>query len=304
MGEPDDACIIDPSQRNPSLNRAARLGRPTEDERLLQSPVVARLRPPDFTHSDPWRVFRIMGEFVEGFDALAHVGPAAAVFGSARVTPEDHAYSAARELGRLLARAGFAVITGGGPGIMEAANRGAREAGGRSIGCNIELPFEQETNPYVDIAINFRYFFVRKTMFVKYSEAFVIFPGGFGTMDELFEALTLIQTRKIRNFPVILYDSEYWSGLLHWIETKMLEEGKISPEDLHLVKLSNSPEEIVEIIVKSYREQQRMEPESARIARIQAELSDAALAQSLLTSEVEAGLVTPEVEERSGSSGL
>lgn len=275
MSETDDACVLEPGQRNPTLNRAARLGKLTEDERLLQRPLVARVRAPDFTSSDPWRVFRIMGEFVDGFDALAHIGPAAAVFGSARVTSEDLSYQAARRLGRLLAEAGIAVITGGGPGIMEAANRGAREAGGRSIGCNIELPFEQETNPYVDIAINFRYFFVRKTMFVKYSEAFVIFPGGFGTMDELFEALTLIQTRKIRNFPVILYDTNYWAGLVDWIKTRMLHEGKISPEDLELITLSDSPEEIVGIVVNSNNHHRSVGPDSEAIARIQAELTDA-----------------------------
>ncbi len=225
---------------NSSLNRATRLGGPTEDERLLRSPALSP-QVPDFTHSDPWRVFRIMGEFVEGFDVLANTGPAVSIFGSARVPPHHPQYEMATTVARLLAEAGFAVITGGGPGIMEAANRGAREAGGVSIGCNIELPFEQGTNPYVDIAINFRYFFVRKTMFVKYAEAFIIFPGGFGTLDELFEALTLIQTGKVRNFPVILFDSTYWEGLLTWIRDTMLEEGKISDEDLDLLVVTDSP---------------------------------------------------------------
>src|SRR5688572_876462 len=184
----------------------------TEDERLLA-------RVPDATvaadlASDAWRVFRIMGEFVEGFDTLARVGPAVSVFGSARTTPDDPYYAAAEQVSRRLVEAGFAVITGGGPGIMEAANKGAIEAGGDSVGCNIELPFEQGMNAYVRTAINFRYFFVRKTMFVKYAEAFVIFPGGFGTMDELFEALTLIQTGKVRDFPVVLFGRPYWQGLL------------------------------------------------------------------------------------------
>lgn len=239
-------------QANPTLNRAARTGTPTEDEQLLRSPP----RPPavelDFTHTDPWRVFRIMGEFVEGFDTLAHVGKAVSVFGSARVTSDHPQYEAARRTGLLLAEAGFATITGGGPGIMEAANRGAREGGGLSVGCNIELPFEQGMNAYVDVAVNFRYFFVRKTMFVKYAEAFVIFPGGFGTMDELFESLTLIQTGKVRDFPVILFGSDYWDGLLGWLRERMLDEGKISPADLDLLMLTDSPQEAVARVVDCY----------------------------------------------------
>ncbi|MQA90857.1 MAG: TIGR00730 family Rossman fold protein [Gemmatimonas sp.] len=236
-------------QDSSELNAASRTGAPTEDEQLLGSAKPA----PDFTQSDPWRVFRIMGEFVEGFDTLANVGPAVALFGSARVLPDDPQYETAAETAALLARAGFAVITGGGPGLMEAANRGASEAGGISIGCNIELPFEQGTNSWVEIAINFRYFFVRKTMFVKYSEAFIIFPGGFGTMDELFEALTLIQTGKIRNFPVILFGSEYWSGLLDWIRGVMLAEGKITPHDVDLLFVTDSPEEAVQVILDARR---------------------------------------------------
>ena len=237
-----------PEQPNPSLNRAARMGAATEDERLLESPAVSPAPAVDFLHSDPWRVFRIMGEFVEGFDTLANVGRAVTIFGSARVKPDHPQYRDARETARLLAEAGFAVITGGGPGIMEAANRGAKEAGMPSIGCNIELPFEQGINAYVDVPINFRYFFVRKTMFVKYAEAFVIFPGGFGTMDELFEALTLIQTGKVRDFPVILFGSAYWQGLLDWLRATMLAEGKISPADLDLVVVTDSPEEAVRVI--------------------------------------------------------
>ncbi|MBW3629184.1 MAG: TIGR00730 family Rossman fold protein [Gemmatimonadetes bacterium] len=229
----------------PELNVASRTGTPTEDERLLESPAPG---PRDFTHSDPWRVFRIMGEFVEGFDTLARVGRAVSIFGSARVTSDHPQYVAARETARLLSEAGYAVITGGGPGIMEAANRGATEGGGLSIGCNIELPFEQGTNPYVQIPVNFHYFFVRKTMFVKYSQAFIIFPGGFGTMDELFEALTLIQTGKIRNFPVVLFGKEYWSGLVAWIRDVMLVEGKVSPNDLNLLVITDSPAEAVRVV--------------------------------------------------------
>ncbi|MGH2355533.1 MAG: TIGR00730 family Rossman fold protein [Chloroflexota bacterium] len=235
---------------NPPLNRVRRLGWPTEDERLLRRPAR---EPADFTRSDTWRVLRIMGEFVDGFDTLARVGPAAAVFGSARVSPDDPMYASAERLGALLAERGFAVITGGGPGIMEAANKGAKEAGGVSIGCNIELPHEQGANAYADVAINFRYFFVRKTMFVKYSEGFVIFPGGFGTMDELFEALTLIQTGKVRNFPVILYGRRYWQGLLDWVEGTMLAQGKIAPDDLKLLVVTDSVEQACETIDDCYK---------------------------------------------------
>jgi uncharacterized protein (TIGR00730 family) len=235
---------------NPPLNQAVRSGTRTEDERLLNEPRPA---PANFTQTDTWRVLRIQGEFVAGFDALAEVGAAVTIFGSARTSPQDRMYARAVDLARGLAQAGFAIITGGGPGIMEAANKGAREGGGRSIGCNIELPLEQGTNPYVDQAINFRYFFVRKTMFVKYSTAFVIFPGGFGTLDELFEALTLIQTGKIENFPVILFGGEYWSGLRRWIKDTLLAEGKISPEDLRLLVVTDSVEQAQGLIVNCYR---------------------------------------------------
>jgi uncharacterized protein (TIGR00730 family) len=241
-------------QDNPTLNRASRMGGTTEDERLLESPALQQARATDFTQSDPWRVFRIMGEFVEGFDALAKVGPAVTLFGSARVPPGHPQYEAARETARLLGEAGFGIITGGGPGIMQAANQGAREAGALSVGCNIELPFEQALNPYVDIAINFRYFFVRKTMFVKYAEGFIIFPGGFGTLDELFEALTLIQTGKVRNFPVVLFGKEYWQGLIDWIHTTLLDEGKISPSDLQRLLITDSPAEATQIMLDCYRE--------------------------------------------------
>jgi uncharacterized protein (TIGR00730 family) len=218
----------------------------TQDERLLETPHAD-----EFTHTDTWRVFRIMGEFVEGFDELATVTRGVAVFGSARTPAEDPYYAAAQETAGLLARAGFSVITGGGPGIMEAANRGAFDAGGVSIGCNIELPFEQRPNPYQTRTLTFKYFFVRKTMFVKYSNAFVIFPGGYGTLDELFESLTLIQTRKIRNFPVVLFGKQYWGGMFRWIEETMLDSKYINDADYRMLRLTDSPSEVVDIIVRS-----------------------------------------------------
>jgi uncharacterized protein (TIGR00730 family) len=209
----------------------------TADERLLNTRA-------DFVDSDPWRVLRIQSEFVHGFDTMAGLGPAVTIFGSARTPEEAPIYQAAVETARLLAQEGLAIITGGGPGIMEAANRGARLGDGLSVGFAIELPFEEAANPYVDIAITFRYFFVRKTMFVKYAQAFVIFPGGFGTMDELFEALTLIQTGKIHNFPVILYGSDYWRGLVDWLRATMAERGNISPEDMERFVVVDTPEEV------------------------------------------------------------
>jgi len=218
----------------------------TQDEQLLESP-----RPDEFTHTDPWRVFRIMGEFVEGFDELATLSRGIAIFGSARTKPDDPDYHAAQETGALLAAKGFAVITGGGPGIMEAANRGAFDAGGLSIGCNIELPFEQKPNAYQTLSLTFKYFFVRKMMFVKYSLAFVIFPGGFGTFDELFEALTLIQTKKIRNFPIVLFGTQYWSGMLDWLRAVVLPGGKISEHDMDIFHITDSPAEVVEIVTRS-----------------------------------------------------
>lgn len=218
----------------------------TQDEQLLESP-----RPDEFTHTDPWRVFRIMGEFVEGFDELASLNRGISIFGSARSKPEDEDYKAAEETAALLAAEGFAVITGGGPGIMEAANKGAFEAGGLSIGCNIELPFEQRPNAYQTRSLTFKYFFVRKMMFVKYSLGFIIFPGGFGTFDELFEALTLIQTKKIRNFPIVLFGSAYWTGLLNWLRDVVLAEGKISEDDFRMLHITDSPSEVVEIVLRS-----------------------------------------------------
>jgi uncharacterized protein (TIGR00730 family) len=216
---------------------------PTEDERLL----AGRRDRPAFLDEEPWRALRILSEFVEGFEALAGVGKAVAVFGSARVPPDSPEYEAARRVGVELANAGFAVITGGGPGAMEAANRGCQEAGGLSIGCNIELPREQHSNTYVDLSVEFHYFFARKTMFVKYADAFVILPGGFGTLDELFESLTLIQTRKIRNFPVVLLGTEYWAGLLAWMRDVQLPAGTISADDLALLQLTDDPVEAARI---------------------------------------------------------
>ena len=218
----------------------------TQDEQLLESP-----RPDEFKHTDPWRVFRIMGEFVEGFDELATLSRGIAIFGSARTRPDDPDYQAAQETGALLAAKGFAVITGGGPGIMEAANRGAFEAGGLSIGCNIELPFEQRPNAYQTLSLTFKYFFVRKMMFVKYSTGFIIFPGGFGTFDELFEALTLMQTKKIRNFPIVLFGRQYWTGMLDWLRAEVLHGGKINEHDLDLFHVTDSPAEVVEIVMRS-----------------------------------------------------
>jgi uncharacterized protein (TIGR00730 family) len=197
-------------------------------------------------------VLRILGEYVHGFDELAEVAAAVCVFGSARTPADDPMYEAARDLGRRLARAGFAVITGGGPGIMEAANRGAREAGGLSVGCNIELPHEQSLNPYVDVSVNFRYFFCRKTMFMKYAEGFTLFPGGFGTLDELFEALTLIQTGKVKRFPVVLFGSAYWGALVDWVRDRVLAEGKIAPEDMKLFTVTDSTEEACRVIEECY----------------------------------------------------
>jgi len=215
----------------------------TEDERLL-SP---RHRPA-FLDSDPWRSLRIMSEFVEGFDALAAVGKAITIFGSARTLEGDPYYAKARQLATNLAREGFAVITGGGPGIMEAANRGCHEAGGLSIGCNIELPHEQAVNPYVDLSVEFRYFFARKVMFVKYADGFAIFPGGFGTLDELFESLTLIQTGKIRHFPVVLIGTEYWAGLLDWLRRDPTVHGNIAPEDPDLLVCTAAVDEACKLL--------------------------------------------------------
>lgn len=202
----------------------------------------------DFRDSEPWRVFRIMSEFVEGFETLSKISPAVSIFGSSRARRRSKYYRLAERTARALARAGYTIITGGGPGIMEAANKGAKEAGGGSVGLNIELPQEQHPNPYVTTLLNFRYFFARKMMFVKYSCAFVIFPGGFGTMDEFFESLTLIQTHKIEPFPVVLMGSEYWHPLVHWLRNSMLPEGCISGADLQLFRVMDDPAEAVRYI--------------------------------------------------------
>lgn len=205
----------------------------------------------EITMQDSWRLFRIMAEFVEGFEALSRCHPAASIFGSTRIKPGDEVYQKAEIIGRLLAQNGFSVITGGGPGVMEAANKGASDAGGKSIGLNIELPLEQKPNPYANITLSFRYFFVRKVLFVKYAMAYIILPGGFGTMDELLEAVTLIQTHKIKSFPVILVGSQYWKGLLDWIKEVVLKAGKISPADLDILQLIDEPEEIIRTIKKT-----------------------------------------------------
>lgn len=218
----------------------------TTDQRLLDSRGSS-----DWVHTDPWRVLRIQSEFVEGFGALAELGPAIGVFGSARTTPDDAAWDVAEQVGRGLAEAGLGVITGGGPGAMEAANKGAAEAGGVSVGLGIELPFEAGLNPYVELGVNFRYFFARKTMFVKYSQGFVVLPGGLGTLDELFEALTLVQTRKVTSFPVVLVGVDYWSGLVGWLRETAVAGGKISPADLDLITLTDDPHEAVEVMVAS-----------------------------------------------------
>ena len=230
--------------------RAGRLVVPTEqapaDKALLERNSIEELS----HHADPWRVLRILSEFVEGFDALNEVGPAVTVFGSARSRPKDPYYKAGMALGAALARRGFAVITGGGPGIMEAVNRGCHDAGGLSVGCNIELPQEQSLNKYVDLGVEFRYFFVRKNMFVKYARGFVIFPGGLGTLDELFESLTLAQTGKIEHFPIVLFGTSYWSGLIDWLKKVVLTAGAIAPEDLELLSFTDDPEEAAEMATR------------------------------------------------------
>ncbi len=232
--------------------------RPSEDLQLLRAKPSLLFR-----ETDTWRTLRIMGEFIEGFDALAEVGPAISIFGSARIGRRNRYYGAARRLAARLVEEGYAIITGGGPGVMEAANRGAKEAGGLSIGANIELPFEQGLNEYVDLGMEFRYFFVRKVMFVKYAEGFVIFPGGFGTLDELFESLTLIQTGKVEHFPVVLYGKDYWEGLLQWIRSKPLYEEKISPKDLDLVTITDNVEEACAAIVRHRDHRRPKEPVEA-----------------------------------------
>jgi len=235
-------------RQGPATLRGKHIPKTTTDQRLLD-----RRGPSDWVHTDPWRVLRIQAEFVEGFGLLAELGPAVSVFGSARIGPGTAGYQLAEHVGAGLAAAGYAVITGGGPGIMAAANKGALSASGASVGLGIELPLEQGLNEYVEIGIEFRYFFVRKTMFVKYSQAFVVMPGGFGTLDELFEALNLVQTSKITKFPIVLVGSAYWSGLLSWIHGTLLENGTISAADPQLFQLADDPAEVVQIIKDAHR---------------------------------------------------
>ncbi|MCF2707380.1 TIGR00730 family Rossman fold protein [Arcanobacterium haemolyticum] len=230
-------------QRGPVLLRGEHIPARTADAALLASE-----QPHEWLHQDPWRVMRIQSEFVEGFGALTELGPAISIFGSARTSPEDPSYAAAEQIAGKLVDDGFAIITGGGPGIMAAANKGARDAGGTSVGLGIELPFEEGINEYVNIGISFRYFFVRKTMFLKYSLGFVVMPGGFGTLDELFEAVTLVQTGKVSSFPIILYGREYWSGLLEWISGPVAGAGMIHPEDLEKLTIVDSVDEAVEAV--------------------------------------------------------
>jgi hypothetical protein len=204
----------------------------------------------DLTLGESWRLFKIMGEFVEGVDTLHDLGPAVSIFGSARIKPNDAVYKKAEKIAELFVKSDFSVITGGGGGVMEAANKGAADAGGASVGLNIILPFEQEPNPFSNVKLDFNYFFIRKVMFVKYASAYIILPGGFGTLDELFEAVTLIQTRRIKPFPLILVGSEYWEGLIDWIKDKLLSEKRVSSEDLEILQIMDDPEEIVKTVQK------------------------------------------------------
>lgn len=258
--------------RGPVLLRGKRHNekqKSTTDQRLLAQQTNI-----DWLHTDPWRVMRIQSEFVDGFGALAKIPKAITVFGSARVKPGHAYYEKGRELGRLIHEAGYATITGGGPGLMEAPNRGAQESGGLSIGLGIELPMEQSLNRWVDLGLNFRYFFVRKTMFLKYSQAFVCLPGGYGTLDELFEALVMVQTEKIRKFPIILIGKEFWGGLVEWITTRLVDEGMISPEDVDLFHVTDDPAEAVQICVDAHadaveklkRRQEELAAEQDRIS--------------------------------------
>jgi len=256
--------------RGPVTLRRGQIQLSTTDQRLLDS----RGGSADWVHSDPWRVLRIQSEFVEGFGMLAELGPAVSVFGSARTGRDTEEYALGVRLGGALARAGYAVITGGGPGAMEAANRGACEAGGVSVGLGIELPFEQGMNDWVDIGINFRYFFARKTMFVKYAQGFVVLPGGFGTLDELFEALVLVQTQKVTSFPVVLVGTEFWTGLVDWVQATLVKEGMISPVDVDLLQVTDEVDEVVEIIRRA-DDVRRVQAESAAV-RAKAEAERAA----------------------------
>jgi uncharacterized protein (TIGR00730 family) len=266
-GRPSGLCCAPPGQRvplvivnaqpeprrrlrrqGPATLRGKHIPQTTTDQRLLD-----RRGPSDWVHTDPWRVLRIQAEFVEGFGLLAELGPAVSIFGSSRTLPGTPQYDNAERIAAGLARAGYSIITGGGPGAMEAANKGAAAANGVSVGLGIELPLEQGLNDYVDIGLEFRYFFVRKMMFVKYSQAFVVLPGGFGTMDELFEALTLVQTGKITKFPIVLVGGEYWSGLLSWIRNAMADGGMVTFGDLELLHVADGPAEVVQIIQAAHQ---------------------------------------------------
>ncbi|NBM17218.1 TIGR00730 family Rossman fold protein [Streptomyces sp. GC420] len=243
MGNPQGERRPEEQRLGPVLRRRGQVQHSTTDQRLLDS-----VGPTEWVHTDPWRVMRIQSEFVEGFGTLAELPRAISVFGSARTTRDSAEYEAGVRLGRGLAEAGFAVITGGGPGAMEAANRGACEAGGISVGLGIELPFEQGLNPYVDIGLNFRYFFVRKMMFVKYARGFVVLPGGLGTLDELFEALTLVQTQKVTRFPIVLFGTKYWQGLVSWLGDTLIAEGKAAAHDMELFHITDEVEEAVALV--------------------------------------------------------
>ncbi len=245
MGNPEGLRALDEQRLGPVLRRRGQVQPGTTDQRLLDTEGDSQ-----WVHTDPWRVMRIQSEFVEGFGALAELPSAISVFGSARTREGTPEYDAGVRIGKALVDAGFAVITGGGPGAMEAANRGAREAKGISVGLGIELPYEQGLNPHVDIGVNFRYFFVRKTMFVKYASGFVVLPGGLGTLDELFEALTLVQTGKVTRFPIVLFGTEYWSGLVHWLRTTVVAQGKASEKDLVLFHVTDDVEEAVSLVTK------------------------------------------------------
>ena len=258
-------------RQGPVLLRGQLVPTTTSDQRLLSRPVDGAR----WLHDDPWRVMRIQSEFVEGFGALAEVGPAVSVFGSARTHADEPAYGLAVDVARLLVEAGYAVITGGGPGIMEAANRGAKEAGGVSIGLGIELPFEQGMNDWVDLGVSFRYFFARKTMFVKYSEGFIVLPGGFGTLDELFEALTLVQTHKVVEFPIVLVGKKHWQGLIDWICGPVVDAGLISPVDRELILVVDTAEEAVEHVVRRGAELRRQEEQAVAEAEVAQEAAAA-----------------------------
>ncbi len=250
-----------PYQQGPLTLRGRLVPAETADQHLLRSREDV-----GWLHRDPWRVMRIQSEFVEGFGALAELGPAVSVFGSARATPGDPVYAAAEQIGGALAAAGFATITGGGPGAMAAANKGARLAGGVSVGLGIELPFEQHGNEWCDLIVHFRYFFARKTMFVKYAQGFIVLPGGFGTLDELFESLTLVQTRKVTEFPIVLFGTEHWSGRLDWLRDTVAARDMVSDLDLDLISITDDPAEAVELVLRAGRERRVSEQRAQRAA--------------------------------------